>query len=129
MRAFIERCGFVGRANDYMLKRKVGAGVVAVRRAGGIPAFSSLFLFLHYMQMIIPGASYWSVGIGRDIGEVHQDVEGVETMRSLGPEYGLVTETTLSLNTVEGGYHENDTRSSGDVGEGSCTARGGNGHR
>jgi len=84
MRAFIERCGFVGRANDYMLKRKVGAGVVAVRRAGGIPAFSSLFLFLHYMQMIIPGASYWSVGIGRDIGEVHQDVEGVETMRSLG---------------------------------------------
>lgn len=84
MRAFIERCGFVARANDYMLKRKVGAGVVAVRRAGGIPAFSSLNLFLHYMQMIIPGASYWNIGIGRDIGEVHQDQEGIETMKNLG---------------------------------------------
>ncbi|HUH65454.1 MAG TPA: flavodoxin family protein, partial [Syntrophales bacterium] len=41
MRAFIERCGFVARANDYMFKYKVGAGVVAVRRAGAIPAFSS----------------------------------------------------------------------------------------
>lgn len=84
MRAFIERCGFVARANDYMLKGKVGSGVVAVRRAGGIPAFNSLNLFLHYMQMIIPGASYWNVGLGRNIGEVRKDEEGIETMRVLG---------------------------------------------
>ena len=38
MRALIERTGFVGRANNYMLKYKVGAGVIAVRRAGAIPA-------------------------------------------------------------------------------------------
>ncbi|MCX5842096.1 MAG: flavodoxin family protein, partial [Deltaproteobacteria bacterium] len=38
MRAFIERCGFVARANDYMFKGKVGAAVVAVRRAGSIQA-------------------------------------------------------------------------------------------
>ncbi len=84
MRAFIERCGFVARANDYMLKGKVVSGVVAVRRAGGIPAFNSLNLFLHYMQMIIPGASYWNVGLGRNIGEVRKDEEGIETMRVLG---------------------------------------------
>jgi len=84
MRAFIERCGFVGRANDYMFKRKVGASVVAVRRAGGIPAFSSMNLFLHYMQMVMPGSSYWSVGIGRDPGEVNNDAEGVQTMKDLG---------------------------------------------
>jgi multimeric flavodoxin WrbA len=63
MRAFIERCGFVARANDYMLKRKVGAAVVAVRRAGAIPAFSSMNLFLSYMQMVMPGSSYWHIGI------------------------------------------------------------------
>lgn len=84
MRAFIERCGLVSRANDYMLKGKVGAGIVAVRRAGGIQAFNSLFLFLHYMQMIVPGSSYWNVGIGRNIGEVLKDEEGVQTMRDLG---------------------------------------------
>jgi multimeric flavodoxin WrbA len=84
MRAVIERCGFVGRANNYMFKRKVGASVVAVRRAGAISAFNSMNLFLHYMQMVMPGASYWSIGIGRDAGEVLNDKEGVQTMESLG---------------------------------------------
>ena len=84
MRAFIERCGFVARANDYMFKYKVGAGVVAVRRAGAIPAFNSIMLFLHYMQMMIPGSSYWNIAIGRDPGEVLKDEEGVQTMKTLG---------------------------------------------
>jgi multimeric flavodoxin WrbA len=84
MRAFIERCGFVARANDYMFKYKVGAGVIAVRRAGAIPAFNSIMLFLHYMQMMIPGSSYWNLAIGRDPGEVLKDDEGVQTMKTLG---------------------------------------------
>jgi len=84
MRAFIERCGLVGRANDYMFKRKVGASVVAVRRIGAIPAFNSLNLFLHYMQMIMPGASYWSIGIGLNPGDVLKDKEGMQTMEALG---------------------------------------------
>jgi len=84
MRAFIERCGFVARANDYMFKRKVGAAVVAVRRAGAIPAFSGMNLFLHYMQMIMPGSSYWSMALGRDIGDVRKDEEGIQTMKDLG---------------------------------------------
>ena len=84
MRAVIERVGFVARANNYMLKRKVGAGVVAVRRAGAIPAFSGMNLFLHYMQMVMPGSSYWSIGIGRDVGDVQKDVEGLQTMKDLG---------------------------------------------
>jgi len=84
MRALIERCGFVGRANDYILKRKIGSSVVAVRRAGAIPAFSSMNLFLHYMQMILPGSSYWNIGIGRDPGDVLKDAEGIQTMKTLG---------------------------------------------
>jgi len=84
IRALIERIGFVGRANDYMLKRKVGAGVVAVRRAGAIPAFSSLNLFFCYMQMIIPGSSYWNIGIGMNPGDVKNDAEGIQTMETLG---------------------------------------------
>lgn len=84
IRAFIERVGFVGRANDYMLKRKVGAAVIAVRRAGAIPAFNSLNLFLCYMQMIIPGSSYWNIGIGMNPGDVRNDTEGIKTMETLG---------------------------------------------
>jgi len=84
MKALIERAGLVARANDYFLKRKVGAGVVAVRRAGSIPAFNSLNLFLIYNQMILPGSSYWHMAIGRDPGEVKNDAEGVQTMKTLG---------------------------------------------
>jgi len=84
MRALIERCGFVSRANDYILKRKVGSSVVAVRRAGAMPAFNSMNLFLHYMQMIQPGSSYWNIGIGRDPGDVLKDAEGIQTMKTLG---------------------------------------------
>jgi multimeric flavodoxin WrbA len=84
MRAFIERCGFVARANDYMFKGKVGAAVVAVRRAGAIQAFSGMNLFLHYMQMMMPGTSYWSIGLGREIGDVLKDDEGIQTMKDLG---------------------------------------------
>ena len=84
MKALIERAGLVARANGYFLKRKVGAGVVAVRRAGAIPAFNSLNLFLFYNQMILPGSSYWHMAIGRDPGEVKNDAEGVQTMKTLG---------------------------------------------
>jgi multimeric flavodoxin WrbA len=84
MRALIERVGYVARANDYMFKHKVGAAVVAVRRAGAVPAFNSINLFLHYMQMVMPGSSYWSIGFGRDPGEVKNDKEGMQTMQTLG---------------------------------------------
>jgi multimeric flavodoxin WrbA len=84
MKALIERAGLVARANDSFLKRKVGAGVVAVRRAGAIPAFNSLNLFLIYNQMILPGSSYWHMAIGRDPGDVKNDAEGVQTMKTLG---------------------------------------------
>lgn len=83
-RALIERAGYVARANDYMFKRKVGAGVVAVRRGGAIHAFNSLNLFFFYQQIINPGSSYWAFGVGRDPGEVLNDAEGMQTMKTLG---------------------------------------------
>lgn len=84
MKALIERCGMVGRANQDLYKRKVGAAVVAVRRAGGIHVFNSLNYFFSINEMIIPGSSYWNLGIGRQPGEVSADAEGVQTMKNLG---------------------------------------------
>jgi multimeric flavodoxin WrbA len=84
MKALIERSGMVARANDDMLKRKVGAGVVAVRRAGAVHVFSSLNYFFLIGQMIVPGSSYWNLGYGREPGEVKNDSEGIQTMKILG---------------------------------------------
>ncbi|HEY6000126.1 MAG TPA: flavodoxin family protein [bacterium] len=84
MKALIERAGMVGRANPELLRRKVGAGVVAVRRAGSFHAFSSLNAFFLIGEMIVPGSSYWNIGRGREPGEVAGDDEGMQTMRTLG---------------------------------------------
>ncbi len=35
-------------------------------------------------EMIIPGSSYWNIGVGREIGDAEKDEEGVRTMRTLG---------------------------------------------
>lgn len=84
MKALIERCGRVARANGGLLKRKVGAAVVAVRRAGGIHTFDSINHLFLYSQMIVPGSSYWNVGIGGPSGQVREDSEGAEIMANLG---------------------------------------------
>jgi multimeric flavodoxin WrbA len=84
LKALIERSGFVARANGNLFKRKVGAGVVAVRRTGASHTLDSINHFFTITQMIIPGSVYWNVGIGRNIGEVEDDQEGLETMTILG---------------------------------------------
>jgi multimeric flavodoxin WrbA len=49
-----------------------------------IHAFDSINYFFHINQMIIPGSSYWNVGIGREIGDVDKDQEGIRNMKNLG---------------------------------------------
>lgn len=83
-KALIDRCGMVGRANGDLYRRKAGAAVVAVRRGGAIHAFDTINHFFTIGQMIIPGSSYWNIGIGREIGQVESDEEGVRTMQVLG---------------------------------------------
>ena len=84
LKALIDRAGLVARANDDMFKHKVGAAVVAVRRAGSIHAFDSINHFFLISQMIIPGSSYWNMGFGLEKGDAKKDEEGLETMAALG---------------------------------------------
>lgn len=83
-KALIDRAGFVSRANGDLLKRKVGAAVVAVRRGGAVTTFDTINRFFTIGQMIVVGSNYWNFGIGRDIGDVAEDTEGIATMKLLG---------------------------------------------
>lgn len=83
MKAFLDRAFYVG-ANQFLFRHKVGAAVVALRRAGGIAAFDQLNHYLQYAEMVIPGSNYWNLIFGRLPGEVLQDEEGVQIMRVLG---------------------------------------------
>jgi len=84
MKALIERSTMVSKANGELFKRKVGAAVIAVRRAGSTHVLSSMNYFFLINQMIIPGSSYWNLGIGREPGEVKYDAEGTQTVKILG---------------------------------------------
>ena len=84
VKALIDRAGLVAMANGRLLKRKVGAGVVAVRRAGATNTFDAINKFFLINQMIVPGSVYWNLGIGRAEEEVADDEEGLRTMSVLG---------------------------------------------
>ena len=84
LKALIDRAGMVSRANGMLLRRKVGAAVVAARRAGTVHTFDSINHFFGINEMIIPGSNYWNMGFGREKGDVQNDAEGLATMQTLG---------------------------------------------
>jgi multimeric flavodoxin WrbA len=84
MKSFLDRAFYVGSANNGLLRHKVGAAVVAVRRSGGLPTFDQLNNYLCYAEMLIPTSNYWNVIHGARPGEATQDEEGVQIMRVLG---------------------------------------------
>ncbi|MBY9021189.1 MAG: flavodoxin family protein [Candidatus Lokiarchaeota archaeon] len=84
MKALIERAGLVSKMNGELLKHKVGASVVAVRRAGATHVFSSMNYFFLISSMFVVGSSYWNLGIGLNPGDVLNDAEGKQTFHNLG---------------------------------------------
>ena len=84
MKSFMDRAFYVTGVNNGMLRHKVGAAVVAVRRSGGLPTCDQLNNFINYSEMLIPTSNYWNVIHGARPGEVLQDEEGMQIMRVLG---------------------------------------------
>lgn len=84
MKALIDRAGYVARANGGLLRRKAGAGVVAMRRAGALHAFDTLNHFFLINEMMVPGSSYWNIAVAKDPGDAARDQEGIRTMQVLG---------------------------------------------
>jgi len=84
MKGFMDRAMYVGSANNSLYRHKVGASVIAVRRAGGVPAFDQLNNYINYSEMLTPSSNYWNVIYGQKPGEALEDAEGVQIMRVLG---------------------------------------------
>ena len=65
-----------------------------MRRAGGIPTFDAINHFFLISQMIVPGSSHWSVGIGGTIGDLEKVEEGLKTMDDLGKNMARIIKKT-----------------------------------
>ena len=83
-KAFLDRCGYVARANDFALAQKIGAAVVPARRAGSIHAMDSINHMFLVNKMFVAGSSYWTMSQARDLGDYEKDEEGVQSMKDLG---------------------------------------------
>ncbi len=81
--ALLDRVGYVSRSHRELLRRKVGAAIVVARRAGQNFTFAQLNYFFLVSEMIVPGSIYWNVAFGREKGEVRNDAEGIETVKTL----------------------------------------------
>ncbi len=81
--ALLDRVGYVNRFAGNFLRRKVGAAIVVARRAGHNFTFAQINYFFLISEMIVPGSTYWNLAFGRGKGEVLNDQEGVETVKTL----------------------------------------------
>lgn len=84
MKTFLDRLGIASMNNPNVLRRKPAAGVVAVRRGGGIAAVDSLNHFMLFKEMLVVGSTYWNMVYGKDAGDVLNDGEGLANMRNIG---------------------------------------------
>ncbi len=84
MKSFLDRAFFVSTVNGNLLRHKVGAAVVAVRRSGGLPTLDTLNHYINYSEMVMPSSNYWNVVHGLKPGEMEQDGEGKQIMEVLG---------------------------------------------
>jgi multimeric flavodoxin WrbA len=84
MKALIDRAGFVCRAGPDALKHKIGAAVAVARRAGAMTTFDAINHFFLINQMIVPGSSYWNIGVANKRNEIEKDEEALKTMDDLG---------------------------------------------
>jgi multimeric flavodoxin WrbA len=84
LKSFLDRAFFVSWVNGGLLRLKVGASVVAVRRGGGTAAFDELNKYFQISEITVTSSCYWNAIHGFLPGEINQDLEGLQIVRKLG---------------------------------------------
>ena len=77
--AVLQRAFFSGAK----VQNKPAAAVAICRRGGATAAYQTLNIMFEMMNMPIVTSQYWNIAYGRTPGEVAQDTEGMQTMRTL----------------------------------------------
>ena len=78
--SIMQRAFFSNGAN---VQNKPAAVVTICRRGGATAAFEALQMPLQMMNMPLATSQYWNIAYGREQGQVAEDTEGMQTMRTL----------------------------------------------
>lgn len=94
VKALIDRGGRVTRNNGSALRRKVGAAVIAVRRAGSNFTYAAINFLFGISEMVVAHSSYWNMTLSRDVGDLQKDDEGMATFETLGKNMAWLLDKT-----------------------------------
>jgi multimeric flavodoxin WrbA len=96
MKCFLDRVFRVASTNGSLFRHKVGISIVTDRRAGGVATVDQLNHYLNYAEMFMPSGNYWSVVYGAAPGEIHEDIEGIQTIKVLAKNMGWLMKAMKS---------------------------------
>jgi multimeric flavodoxin WrbA len=81
MKSFLDRAFFSSTKGQ--LQYKVASALVVLRRAGAMSAYEQLNNYLLASEMLVVPCQ-WMAVFGARPGEIHEDLEGLQRLRSLG---------------------------------------------
>jgi multimeric flavodoxin WrbA len=101
LKALIDRAGLSALANGGAFSGKIGAAVVAVRRGGATHVFDTINHMFLTSSMIVPGSTYWNLGVGCLKDEVREDEEAMRNMDHLGQTIAWLGKDVASATAAE----------------------------
>lgn len=88
---------------------KVGASITVARRGGCSATYDELNKYFGISGMPIASSQYWNSVHGRKVGEATQDLEGLQTMRTLARNVVFLVKS-IALGKEKYGYPEKEKR-------------------
>jgi len=83
--SFMDRAFYTDRSfGSRIFRLKPAACVASARRAGTTATFDQLNRYITLSEMPVISSRYWNIVYGSTPDEVKQDLEGLQTMRTLG---------------------------------------------
>jgi multimeric flavodoxin WrbA len=88
-------------AGGSLFRNKPAAAICVCRRGGATAAFQTLQMPFEMCNMPIVTSQYWNIAYGREAGEAQQDVEGMQTMRTLANNMAWLLKKIAGEETTE----------------------------
>ena len=88
-------------AGGEMFRDKPAAALSVCRRGGATAAYQALLMPFQMCNMPVVTSQYWNLAYGRLEGEAAQDVEGMQTMRTLANNMAWLLKKIKNVPTAE----------------------------
>jgi len=89
----LQRVSMVARKNGNWLSGKIGGPVVVARRGGLTSTLQEMLMSFFISGMTVCGSDYWNIAFGNAKGEVANDAEGMQTLKTFASNVAALIKT------------------------------------